>query len=86
MTTTKEQIIDIEIEHIITTSISLRKFFNLIMKESKKFGGRFTLDWFDFKSWNGQIHDCFNDNGTIYKFIAEFGLDSSYFFYKEFQA
>ena len=78
--------IDIEIEHIIPTSISLRKFFNLIMKESIKFGGRFNLDWSDFKSWNGQINDCFHDNGTIYKFICEFSEDFSYFFYKEVQA
>lgn len=70
-----------EFEQIIEDGMTLRKFYNLVVKLMKKNGVEPFFDWYDFKRWNGQIHDCFKNEFGTFKFITEWDEVNSCFVY-----
>lgn len=73
-----------EFEKIINKPLTLRKFYNLVVKLMNENNVLQPFDWDDFKRWNGQIHDTFNNDECTYKFITEFDAENaSYVYYLE---
>ena len=71
----------IEIEQVIGEGMTLRKFYNLVVRLLTKNGVGEFFDWDDFKRWNGQIHDsCKGELGT-YKFITEWDEHNACYIY-----
>ena len=71
----------IEIEQIISEGMTLRKFYNLVVRLLTKNGVGEFFDWDDFKRWNGQVHDVGNCELGNYKFITEWDEFNSCYIY-----
>jgi hypothetical protein len=70
-----------EFQEIICKEITLRKFYNLVVRLMNKNGVEPFFDWDDFKRWNGQIHDYSKNEFGTFKFITEWDEYNSSFVY-----